>query len=69
MANPTATDTASKGGLGRYRKFIAALVGVTALMALRYLEIEFFGLDAVVLELVVSALTAAGVYQVTNEAG
>lgn len=55
--------------MAKYRKFIAAAAGVTALMALRYFDVEVFGLDAVVLELVVSALTAAGVYQLPNEAG
>lgn len=54
--------------LAPYRKAVAAVIGVTALMALRYLEIEFIGLDSVVLELVVSALTAFGVYQVKNDA-
>jgi len=53
--------------LAPYRKFVAALAGVSALMALRYLDIEVLGLDTVVLELVVSALTAAGVYGVRNE--
>lgn len=50
----------------KYRKAIAALVGVSALFALRLYGVEFFGVDAVVLELVVSALTAWGVYQVPN---
>ena len=53
--------------MAKYRKFIAAIVGVSVLAGLRYLEVEVFGLDAVVLELVVSALTAFGVYQVPNE--
>lgn len=55
--------------LAPYRKALAAVIGVTALLALRYLDIEILGLDSVVLELVVSALTAFGVYQVKNEAG
>lgn len=53
----------------RYRKFFAAMIGVSALMALRYFDVEFLGLDAVVLEMLVSALTAAGVYQVPNDTG
>lgn len=53
----------------KYRKFIAALVGVSALVALRYFDVQILGIDAVVLDLIVSALTAAGVYQVPNEAG
>jgi hypothetical protein len=52
--------------MGRYRKCIAAVLGVGALFALRYFEVEVIGLDTVVLELIVSALTAAGVYQVSN---
>ncbi len=56
--------------LAPYRKAVAAVIGVSALLSLRYLEIEFVGLDSIVLELVVSALTAWGVYQVPNsEAG
>lgn len=54
--------------MARYRKFFAALIGVSALFALRYYEVEILGLDQVVLELIVSALTAAGVYQVPNDA-
>lgn len=50
----------------KYRKAIAAVVGVSALFALRLYGVEFLGVDAVVLELVVSALTAWGVYQVPN---
>lgn len=53
--------------MNKYRKFLAALIGVSALMALRYFDIQIMGLDSVILELIVSALTAAGVYQVPNE--
>jgi hypothetical protein len=52
--------------MGNYSKFIVAFVGVSALFALRHFEMEVPGLDSVVLELVVSALTAAGVYQIRN---
>lgn len=50
----------------RYSKLLAAVLGLMALMALRYFEVEIFGLDQVVLDLIVSALTAFGVYQVRN---
>lgn len=53
--------------MNKYRKFIAALIGVSALMAMRYFDVQLVGIDSVVLELIVSALTAAGVYQVPNE--
>lgn len=53
--------------MGRYSKFWAALLGVSALFALRFFEVEIMGIDQVVLELIVSALTAAGVYQVSND--
>lgn len=52
--------------MSRYSKFFVALIGVTALFVMRYYEVEIIGLDSVVLELIVSALTAAGVYQVRN---
>lgn len=52
--------------MGRYSKAIVAAVGVAALFAMRRYEVEIAGFDSVVLELIVSALTAAGVYQVRN---
>lgn len=54
--------------MAKIRKFIVALAGVAALFALRYYDVSIMGLDSVVLELIVSALTAAGVYQVPNNA-
>lgn len=53
--------------MNRYRKAIVAVVGVGALLALRIYEIEMIGIDAVVMETIVSALTAFGVYQVPND--
>lgn len=53
--------------LGKYSKFIVAAMGVAMLFAMRRYEVDIMGLDSVVLELIVSALTAAGVYQVRNE--
>ena len=52
----------------RYNKAIIAVVGLLALVALRYFNISLAGFDAVVLELIVSALVALGVYQVPNRA-
>lgn len=46
----------------RYRKAVVAVIGVAALAVLRHFEVEVFGLESIVLELVVSALTAWGVY-------
>lgn len=52
---------------GRYRKLIAAAIGLAALFALRYYDVSLMGLDGVVLDLIVSALTAFGVYQSRND--
>lgn len=54
--------------MAKYRKFLAALVGVAALVALRHFEVHVPGMDAIVMDLIVSALTAFGVYQVPNDA-
>lgn len=54
--------------MAKYRKFFAALIGVGALAAMRHFEVTVPGVDALVMELVVSALTAWGVYQVPNDA-
>jgi hypothetical protein len=51
----------------KYRKLVAALVGVAALIALRYYEVNLLGLEPIVLDLITGALTAFGVYQVPNE--
>lgn len=53
--------------MAKYRKFLVALLGVAALFLLRHYDVSIMGLDQIVLELIVSALTAAGVYQVRNE--
>lgn len=52
----------------KYSKFFAAAIGLGALFAMRHYELAIPGLDAVVLDLIVSALTAFGVYQVRNDA-
>lgn len=52
--------------MGRYSKFFVAAGGLAALLVLRHFEVELPGFDGVVMEMVISALTAAGVYQVRN---
>ena len=52
--------------LAPYRKAVAAVIGVSALIALRYFDIEVLGLDAIVLDLVTGALAAFSVYQIPN---
>lgn len=52
--------------MSRYSKFFVALIGVGTLFAMRQYDVSLPGLDGVVLELIVSALTAAGVYQAKN---
>lgn len=53
--------------LGRYRKFIVAVLGVGAMIGMRYYGVTIPGLDAVVLDLIVGALTSWGVYQAAND--
>lgn len=53
--------------LGRYRKLIVALLGLSILFFIRYKGVEIPGLDALVIDLIGSALTAFGVYQVPND--
>lgn len=53
--------------LGRYRKLIVALLGLGILFFIRYKGVEIPGLDALVIDLIGSALTAFGVYQVPND--
>jgi len=53
--------------MSKYRKLIAAILGVAALILFRYYDISLIGMDAVVIDLIVGALTVTGVYQVPNE--
>jgi len=53
--------------MAKYRKLIAAFVGVLILLWLRFNDIDVFGLDQFVMELVISAATLFGVYQAPNE--
>jgi len=51
----------------RYSKLWAALLGLSALVAMRHYQFALPGFDAVVMDLIISALTAFGVYQVRND--
>lgn len=53
--------------LARYRKLIACLLGVGALVAMQYFDISIPGYDAVVLTLIIGAAQAFGVYQARND--
>lgn len=53
--------------MGRYSKLIAATIGLSVLIAMRAYGFEIPGIDAFVIELLVSAGTAFGVYQVRND--
>lgn len=50
----------------KYSKFFVAVGGLGVLFALRYYDVTLPGFDQVVLESIVSALTAAGVFQARN---
>lgn len=52
--------------LRKYRKLIACLLGVAALVAMQYFAISIPGFDAVVLTLIIGAAQAFGVYQAKN---
>lgn len=54
--------------MNRYRKLIAALIGFGVLVAIKYYDIRIPGVEALWLDMVVSAAGAFGVYQVRNEA-
>ncbi len=54
--------------MAKYRKLIAALIGFAILLTLRFNDIDIFGMDQFVMEMVVSAATVFGVYQSPNEA-
>jgi len=51
----------------RYRKLIAAVIGITIFITLGYFEIDLMGLDPVVVDLIVGAAMAWGVYQAPND--
>lgn len=51
----------------RYRKLIPAVVGVGLLVAMKHWGITIPGLDAQILDWLVSAGTVFGVYQAKND--
>lgn len=50
-----------------HRKLIAALVGIGLLLLHRRLGLDLSGQEAALVDIVISALTAAGVYGFKNE--
>lgn len=53
--------------LGRYRKLIAAAIGIAALIFAHHFQVDIPGLQPVMIDLVVGGLTTLGVYQVAND--
>lgn len=53
--------------IGRYRKLIAAVLGIGVLIGMRYLNVEVPGLQPIIIDLVIGGLTSLGVYQATND--
>ena len=53
--------------MARYRKLLACLLGVAALVAMQFFDVSLPGLDAVVLTLIIGAAQAFGVYRVSND--
>ena len=54
-------------GLGRYRKLIAAVVGIAILIATRYYNVDVPGLQPVIMDVIIGGLTSVGVFQATND--
>lgn len=52
----------------RYKKLIPAVIGVSLLIVLKYLNIDLPGFSSIVLDWLVGGATVFGVYQVKNEA-
>jgi hypothetical protein len=50
----------------QYRKAVVALVGVLVLVANRHWGYDLTGQEAALVDIVIGALTAAGVFQVKN---
>ena len=51
----------------QYKKAIVAAVGLTVLLLHRHAGFDLTGQEAVLVDIIVGALTAAGVFQVRNE--
>ncbi len=52
--------------MGKYRKLIAAIIGLVILLGLNYFEFVVPGINELVMQLIVGALTAFSVYQTPN---
>lgn len=52
----------------KYRKLVAAVIGIAVLVAVQRFDVAVPGLSGIVSNLIVGALTAWGVYQVPNDA-
>lgn len=48
------------------RKLVVALVGVGAILAHRYLDVDLTGLEPAIVDAVLAGLTVAGVYGIPN---
>lgn len=51
----------------RYKKLIPAIIGITLLIVLKYLDIDLPGFSSIVIDWLVGGATVFGVYQVKNE--
>lgn len=51
----------------RYKKLIPAIIGVSLLILLKYLDIDLPGFSSIVIDWLVGSATVFGVYQVKNE--
>lgn len=52
----------------RAKKWFAALIGIAVLIGLQTMQVESVELREIVVQLIVGALAAEGVYQVSNDA-
>lgn len=53
--------------IGKYRKLIAAVLGVGILVAAKHFQLEIPGLAPIVIDVLIGALTSFGVYQAKND--
>lgn len=53
--------------MGKYRKFMAVLIGTAAIVLAQEYDLEIPGLEQIYTQLLLAALTSWGVYQVPND--
>ena len=53
--------------LAEYRKAVVAVVGLGLLLARNYTGIDFGGMEPLLVDGIISALTAVGVYGIRNQ--